>query len=526
METLIPIKLKPGLYRNGTVYEAAKRWYAANLIRWHEGTIRPIGGWTQNVDTNSLPIQGVGKPRATLAWRKNDQTPWLALGTTGTPSKLYAFSGATLNDITPSLTNGIVDGSTSTGTGNYGAGAYGMGPYGGALGAAVTGDADTWSLDNFGEILLACLTSDGKIWESTPAAVATQVTNSPTACRAVCVTPERFVFALGASGDPRNVAWCAQSNRTVWTPSSSNSAGSFTLQSSGRLLAGRRTDRETILWTDTDLWVANYVGGNLIYAFQRRGSNCGLIGPNAYTIAEGAAFWMSDGQFFVYDGAVRPLPCDISDHVFGDLNRVQRAKICAWSNVPYGEVWFHYPSASQSGLENDRVAVLNYRTGSWMTHTLARNAAASADVFSQPQLWDSVARLYSHEIAMYHDGVSAYIETGPLELQNGDRTLRLQRLIPDERSLGQVEAKFYTTFQPMAAERLSDAYSLQATTSIRETGRQFRLRLEEPAIGVVTADAMYVSADTTSLTADGSIPSGHDFRIGDFRIGVVPGGYR
>jgi hypothetical protein len=526
VETLYPVKLPPGLYKNGTTYEGRQRWINANLIRWHDGTIRPIGGWQLAQDLNGQQIQATGKPRGSLSWRKNDSTAWLGLGTTGPSSKLYALNLGTLTDITPAgLTNGTADGSVAAGGLGYGLGGYGVTPYGGGITAGTILDADTWSLDNFGEILLACLTADGKIYESTPTAQATQVTNSPTGCRAVCVTPERFVFALGASSDPRNVAWCSQSNRTLWAPAASNSAGSFPLQTAGRLMAGRRTDRETLLWTDADLWSAVYVGGNLIYNFVRRGQSCGLIGPNALTVAEGAAYWMSEGQFFVYDGAVRPIPCEVSDAVFSDLSRVQKAKITAWANVPFGEVWWHYPTASQGGLENDKVVVLNYRNLTWMTHTFAR-ASGSPEVFANPQLWAPDGRLYAHESGMDHSGTGAFIESGPLELGEGDRVLRIQSLIPDEKTLGQVRAKFYRAFQPMGTETLSGAYTLSSRTDIRETGRQFRVRFEEPFNQNITFDSTLVRWDSTALTFDGGPLVGADFRIGTFRVGYLPAGLR
>lgn len=527
METLYPIQLPPGLLNNGTVYESKNRWYKANLVRWHEGHLRAVGGWQLATDTNGQEIQVSGKPRGAHAYRKSDSTAWLSVGT---HTKLYVYSSGVLTDITPGgLVTGQQDGSTSTGAGGYGVGAYGVGPYGLNLGAAVIFDADTWQLDNFGEILIACLTSDGKIYESTPNAAATQVTNSPTGCRAVVVTPERFIFALGASSDPRNVAWCSQQARTIWTATGSNSAGSFPLQTVGRLMAGRRTDRETLLWTDADLWAAVYIGGNSVYSFQRRGNNCGLLGPNAVTIAESAAFWMADGQFFVYDGAVRQVPCDVTDYVFSDLNKVQKAKITAFPNIRFGEVWWFYPSASQSGLENDRYVALNYRTGQWTFGTLPRAAGVGADVFINPQLWATDGRLYSHETGVSRTGQQAFIESGPLELDAGDRVLRIQSLLPDERTLGQVQAKFYRSFHPMEPEVLTAAYPLSAYTEIRETGREFRIRLEQPLASGVTMDSTKKSVDSSAPTMDSGTGGGSvdtDFRIGNFRIGYVVGGYR
>lgn len=524
METMIALDLPPGLAKNGTPYQNRNRWINGQLIRFYEGTIRPVGGWTVAKTTTDIDVQASGFPRCAYAWRKNDSTSWIGLGTL--PGKLYAFSGGILTDITPGgLVVGTTDGSVSSGVGMYGAGLYGGGIYGGGLSAGSILDADTWSLDNFGEILLATLTSDAKIYESTPTAVATQVTNSPT-CRAVVVTPERFVFALGASGDPRNIAWCSQSNRTLWAPAPSNSAGSFPLQTAGRLVAGRRTDRETLMWTDEDLWSAVFIGGNAVYSFTRRGSSCGLIGPNAVTVGpDGTAFWMGAGQFFQYAGAVSPMPCDVADYVFGDLNLTQRAKIVAVPIAQFGEVWWFYPSST--ALENDRYVNVNSRTGAWTTGLIGRGAGTGVSAgFANPMLWNTDGKLYTHETGFNHAGSAAFVESGPLELGDGDRVLRIQSLLPDERILGQVQASLYSSFEPMQTESLAGPYTLQARTDIRTTGRQFRLRLAEPIAGSgLTADTMLISADTT-LTADGGPGVGTDFRVGRFRAGVIAGGLR
>ena len=42
---LIPIDLKPGVYKNGTAYSGKMRWADSNLVRWKDGAIRVIGGW-------------------------------------------------------------------------------------------------------------------------------------------------------------------------------------------------------------------------------------------------------------------------------------------------------------------------------------------------------------------------------------------------------------------------------------------------------------------------------------------------
>ena len=45
------------------------------------------------------------------------------------------------------------------------------------------------------------------------------IANAPINNKGMVVTEERFIFLLGAGGDPRKVQWCDKENNTVWTPS-------------------------------------------------------------------------------------------------------------------------------------------------------------------------------------------------------------------------------------------------------------------------------------------------------------------
>src|SRR6266550_5873402 len=152
MEALIPVSLPVGLYANGTVYNAKNRWYRANLVRWVDGALRPVGGWTTALTVAGAAIQATGVPRCALAWRKNDSTAWIAVGT---HTKLEVYSAGVLTDITPAgIVTGAVDGSSSAGLSAWGAGLWGAGPWGGTGAAGSITDADTWSLDTFGEVLI------------------------------------------------------------------------------------------------------------------------------------------------------------------------------------------------------------------------------------------------------------------------------------------------------------------------------------------------------------------------------------
>lgn len=53
---ILPLKLPPGISRPGTKYDARGRWYDSSLVRWHEGTMQPIGGWQPLTRTAAVSV--------------------------------------------------------------------------------------------------------------------------------------------------------------------------------------------------------------------------------------------------------------------------------------------------------------------------------------------------------------------------------------------------------------------------------------------------------------------------------------
>lgn len=464
---LYPVKLPPGVYRNGTEYQSQGRWYDANLVRWYEGTIRPVGGWQRE---NTTPFTGVC--RGIYAWKDNAYFKYALVGTN---EKLYVVTGGSFTDITPT--------SFSVGRVNsiYGLG-YGVGPYGaqayGTQRASSTLilDAATWSMDNFGQVPVMCAPHDGRLlsWDLNGANKAVAVTNAPIDNRGVVVTPERFLVALGAGGNPRNVQWADQETMTDWAVTTTNQAGNFELQTAGSIQCGRRVRGATLIWTDSDLHSMTYIGTPYVYSFDRIGSFCGAAGPNAIAAMDSTAYWMGTNGFFMYDGLVKPLPCDVQDYVFSDLNKLQGAKIYAGVNTTFGEVWWFYTSANST--ENDRYVMYNYREGHWNIGTLARTAWTGSGVFTNPLATSPDGYLYDHEFGWLADGQpitsQRYALAGPQEIGNGDNIIQAQMLIPDEKTQGQTKITFKTRFTPNSPESTYGPYDLVPYTSIRFSGRQ------------------------------------------------------
>jgi hypothetical protein len=485
----IPIKLPPGIYRNGTEYQAAGRWYDANLVRWYENTLRPVGGWRKRSSQ-----QMTGMCRGFLNWRDNSATRHTALGT---HSKLYVMSeSGTIKDITPAgFTAGTGDAIVKTG---YGYSDYGKFSYGVArpdLGSITP--ATTWSLDTWGEYLVACSNADGKIYEwqlgfATPT-LAAAITNAPTGNKAVLVTAERILFALGAGGNPRKVQWCDQENNTLWTPDTDNLAGDFELATPGALLAGKRVKGINLLFTDVDVHTAQYVGAPFVYGFEKAGSGCGLISAQAVAAIDTAAIWMSKSGFWIYDGYVKPLPSDVSDYIFGNMNFNQSSKVYAIHNSQYGEIWWYYPSSGSN--ENDSYVTYNYRENHWAVGTLARTAGTDAGVFSRPMAVSVDGYVYEHEVGFDYEGASVFAESGPVQIGNGDNIMSVREVIPDEQALGEAVVSFTARNYPTGAEFSFGPYSAANPTSVRFSGRQINMKvtgavLADWRVGVMRLDAV------------------------------------
>lgn len=491
---LLPLKIPPGVYRNGTDYQNQARYFDANLVRWYSDTIQPVKGWRLRTEDTFT-----GVPRSVLSWRANNATRWAAVGTN---SKLYALEGGVdAYDITPTgFTAGGADASASVGFGtqNFGAYAYGVARPQVATSGSIP--AAMWQLDTWGQNLVACAPQDGKIYEWTlntasPAAV---IANAPLNNKGVVVTAERILFALGAGGNPRLVQWSDQEDNTEWTPAATNQAGDLELQTPGTIQCARRVRAGTLILTDVDAWVAQYQGPPFVYGFERVGTACGIVGAGAVATVETYAVWMGESGFWVYDGYVKPLPSTVQDYVFSDINRAQISKVVAFNNTNYGEVWWFYPSADST--ENNRYVLWNYRENTWSIGQLARTAGDDSGVFNLPLLASPDGKLYEHEVGFNYGGATPYLESGPIEVGNGDNVVMMRQIVPDERTQGDVQARVYARFYPNGPETEFGPYLMALPTDVRLTARQVRVRFE----GVRNAD----------------------WRVGIMRLEGVVGGFR
>jgi hypothetical protein len=402
---LIPLDLKAGFYRNGTDLDASNRWRDGSLVRWRDGSLRPIGGW-QSMKSGfcANPIRGAH------AWEDNGGTAYFAAGSY---NELKAMTGAgTVYTITPStMSAGREDAALNLG---FGGGFYGTGYYGTQRPATGTySEATSWSLDNFGQYLLGVHFDTGTLveWQLGSSAVAAPVANAPINNLGLVVTEERFVFLLGAGGNPRRVAFSDKENNTVWTPAATNEAGDIDLQTTGQIMQGLKTRGQTLIITDSDAFAAKYIGPPYVYGFDRVGTSCGAVSRMSAVDTDMGAFWMGQKGFFTFDGnSIKELSCEVHDYVFDDINVNQQSKIWGFSNAEFSEVWWFYPSAGS--LEIDRYVALDLLENHWLIGDLSRTGGVPRGVFRTPLMGGERAETITYDVTVANDSGNKYFLSG------------------------------------------------------------------------------------------------------------------
>lgn len=338
------------------------------------------------------------------------------------------------------------------GTG-WGADPWGSGGWGSPATTTIPGaQLRVWSQDNFGEDLVFCPRDGGIYYWSKSSGVAVRAVNisdlagansTPTVAKVVLVSErDRHVLAFGCDTeaspgvqDPLAIRFSSQENITDWQTRPDNTAGELRIGSGSEIIAAVQTKQQVFVLTDSSAHTVQYIGSPFTFGLSEVSTNTTVIGQNAAVAVGDAVYWMGVGEFYVYNGAVSQLPCDVKEYVFSDLNVDQALKVVCGTNNSFGEVWWFYPSASSQNV--DRYVVYNYQQQIWYYGTLSRTCWLDRGVESIPVAASPDHALYFHEVG-FDDGsvepalpISAYIESSQMSLGEGDQFVFLRRLIPD-----------------------------------------------------------------------------------------------
>ena len=338
---------------------------------------------------------------------------------------------------------------TGYGIGGYGKGGYGTGTSVSSGSGSPIGSVDDWTLDNWGEILIASPHNSSVdsvqfqgvySWQPTSNTPYAQIIpQAPPVNEGIFVAmPQRQIIAYGSTftgiQDPLLVRWCDVSNYSAWIGTVVNQAGSYRIPKGSRIVGGLQAPQQCLLWTDISLWSMQYVGSPYIYSFNEIASGCGLIAKKAACVMDGTAFWMGQSQFYMLSGnGVEAIACPVWDTVFQELDFANLNKIRACANSRFKEITWYYPIVGGSG-ENTNYIKFNAYLNQWDFGTLGRSAWINESVLGPPIAADpSSLYIYQHEISPDADGspILASFSTGYFSIADGDAKVFVDQVWPD-----------------------------------------------------------------------------------------------
>jgi hypothetical protein len=443
------------------------------------------------------------------------------------------------------------------GTDTWGSDTWGTG----STSSSVILDPGSWSLDNFGQQLIATI-KDGKtfVWDpgtTSPLLTtrATIMTGAPTATRLTITSDrDRHVVHFGTettigdstTQDPMFIRFSDQEDYEVYQPTSINTAGTFRLDTGNKIVAAISGKDYNLILTDTAAYTMQFVGPPFTFSIRQVGSNCGCIGQHSAVYADGKVFWMgTGGGFFVFDGTVKLLPSLVEDFVFTTtgsnegINYSSNEIIYASHNSLFNEIVWFYPAGTPLGspaVQNNRSVVYNYVENNWSTMTLARSSYADASTYDVPYATEynstdvpTISNLsgatntfgsslyYAHEVGNNEialngteTAIPAYIQSGDFDLPtggDGEYLMRISRFLPDFKNLqGNAVVTIFLKDFPIntGASSQLGPFTINANTEkidTRARGRLANIKIENTAIN-------------------------ETWRFGTFRVDVNPDGRR
>ena len=399
----------------------------------------------------------------------------------------------------------------------FGTDTWGSGGWGDpSTSSNVTLEARQWSLDNYGEDLIATVLNGGTyIWD-TSAGVSTRATavaNAPTASRLSLIsTPDRHLLIMGTentigtpgSQDDLLIRFSDQENINSYQPTAENTAGSLRIADGSRIVAAERSRGQILVWTDTSLHSLQYIGPPFTFGLRQLGQNCGIVGQHGAVDLNGISYWMSQDSFYLFDGSVKKLPCTVEQFVFSNLNQTASENTFTGHNGEFNEVlWFYARTGSD---QINAVVAYNYTEGTWWTGTLRRTSWIDREVFNNPiaTYYDSTATANNETILGLTNGAStvylqeqgtdadgqamtAYLKSGDVQIAQGDEFAFVSRLIPDvQNQSGVLNLDFEFMRYPNDTAPVSKTTSFTSTTNkvdLRGRGRAFTANLVSNTTG-------------------------------------------
>ena len=298
------------------------------MMRWVEGQLTPIGGQSQ------YNFSFASRCKKIHGWFGLDQVYHISFLC---ESHLYVLTGGTLTDVSPTP---AIHPPTPVGEGGYGDSFYTDSTYGTPRSISSVAAQDkvpsAYSLDNFGSVLYAMTSNDGRLLMWDPAVGGAAIVQPETAGRGpvpngrcFVVTNERYIMIFGTANDgtveggkQNRFAWCDQENPGAWDYLSVTSqAGFLDIEPASPIICASATRNGIILFTAKKAYNSVYLGMPYIYNYTELGVGCTPWSPQSITGTSALTVWMSKQGAFSFDGtSILPVNCLVRPWVDDDID--------------------------------------------------------------------------------------------------------------------------------------------------------------------------------------------------------------
>ena len=401
----------------------------------------------------------------------------------------------------------------------------------------------TWSHDNFGEDLIINPRDGGLFyWDKTTGlgnrAIELSATSTfsgetsvPTIAKQVLVSDQdRHVIVFGCDGlgatptatqgdgiqDPLLVRFSSQENPVDFFPTTTNTAGDLRLGGGSTFVQAVETKEQILVFTNKTLHAMRFIGPPFTFGIKELSKNITIMSPSSAIAIDDNVYWMGVDTFYIYSGQTQQLPCTVKDKVFLDLNIEERNKVHVGANTEFSEVWWFYPSASNT--EIDKYVIYNYLENIWYFGTLARQAWLDRGIRSLP-IATGGQYLFNHETGFDDDGsaMTSFVESAPMALSGAERFASINRIVPDISFAGSTSINPQVDFTIKARThsgsgftQTDDSNTSQRTATtpvevytekldVRVRGRTFAMRVEATEVGT----AFKLGSPQVNIVQDG-----------------------
>jgi hypothetical protein len=467
----------PGIKRDGTTF-SGKNWTDGQWCRFYGGLPRKMGGYKQIVGGLPNIPRGIyvvnNSPNFNVYIGDESTLKYITIDISGNP--ISGLIDRTPASLIPSPYNDYTFDTMFSTISNTNKLIVHIAP-------------NLFSIDS---------TVDGPIFYGDISANTPLVPTGISVSGGICVL-HPYLFMFGNDGD---VMW-SEANDPTTIMGSARITGQKIV--AGLQTRGGNSSPAGLLWSLDSVVRVTQVGTTSVeFNFDTVSSESSILSSRSIIEYNGVYFWAGIDTFLYYNGVVQELPNSLNrDYFFRNLNYSQQQKVWATKNTQWGEIWWFYPSGTNT--ECDSAVIYNVREQTWYDSKISRSDGYFNQTFSDP-IWADNDVFGNYSVWMHESGtdqnvggvltaIDSYCETGDIawigfdadgQRQSIDKSGSLYRVEPDFIETGGmtlvVNGREYAN-SPVVSSQVYNFDSATTKIDLREQRRIMSLRFESNVIG-------------------------------------------